>query len=130
MLNYIAHCSRSFAQLLCNWLAHTPKRVLKRPTTSCVPPPYRSDQARHRLLAASHSDARKTMAAKAAATTLEQKLKSLVDAVDADAASQVYAGAFGGLSLGESVKQGPAPPSSWSEGDGVKTATAVYAGAA
>ena len=41
------------------------------------------------------------MAAKAAATTLEQKLKSLVDAVDADAASQVYAGAFGGLSLGE-----------------------------
>ena len=51
-------------------------------------------------------------AAKAAATTLEQKLKSLVDAVDADAASQVYAGAFGGLSLGESVKQGPAPPSS------------------
>ena len=69
-------------------------------------------------------------AAKAAATTLEQKLKSLVDAVDADAASQVYAGAFGGLSLGESVKQGPAPPSSWSEGDGVKTATAVYAGAA
>ena len=36
---------------------------------------------------------------------LEQKLKALVDAVDADAASQVYAGAFGGLSLGESVKQ-------------------------
>ena len=70
------------------------------------------------------------MAAKAAATTLEQKLKSLVDAVDADAASQVYAGAFGGLSLGESVKQGPAPPSSWSDGDGVKTATSVYAGAA
>ena len=71
-----------------------------------------------------------SMAAKAAATTLEQKLKGLVDAVDADAAAQVYAGAFGGLSLGESVKQGPAPPSSWSEGDGVKTATAVYAGAA
>jgi hypothetical protein len=70
------------------------------------------------------------MAAAKAAATLEQKLKSLVDAVDADAASQVYAGAFGGLSLGESVKQGPAPPSSWSEGDGVKTATAVYAGAA
>ena len=70
------------------------------------------------------------MAAKAAATTLEQKLKALVDAVDADAAAQVYAGAFGGLSLGESVKQGPAPPSSWSDGDGVKTATAVYAGAA
>ena len=55
---------------------------------------------------------RKTMAAKAAATNLEQKLKSLVDAVAADAAAQVYAGAFGGLSLGESVKQGPAPPSS------------------
>ena len=70
------------------------------------------------------------MAAKAAATNLEQKLKSLVDAVDADAAAQVYAGAFGGLSLGESVKAGPAPPSSWSEGDGVKAATAVYAGAA
>ena len=71
-----------------------------------------------------------TMAAKAAATNLEQKLKSLVDAVDADAAAQVYAGAFGGLSIGESVKAGPAPPSSWSEGDGVKAATAVYAGAA
>ena len=40
-------------------------------------------------------------AAKAAATNLEQKLKALVDAVDADAAAQVYAGAFGGLSLGE-----------------------------
>ena len=69
-------------------------------------------------------------AAKAAATNLEQKLKSLVDAVDADAAAQVYAGAFGGLSLGESMKTGPAPPSSWSDGDGVKTATSVYAGAA
>jgi len=70
------------------------------------------------------------MAAQAAAKALAQKLKTLVEAVDADAAAQVYAGVFGDMSLGDAPPRGPAPPKSWAEGESVKTATTVYASVA